>query len=186
MSEAKEKSSRSDEFTSAPRAMRKTAGLSHKKTYSAKPADVTRKWYVVDASEAPLGRVATQIASLLTGKGKPMFTKHIDCGDYVVVINAQNIQVTSSKLDTKMYYSHTGYPGGLKEATLREKLAKDPAFAVTHAVRGMLPVNKLRDERLARLKVYAGSEHQHEAQKPEKISVAAAAKTKADKKEGKK
>jgi large subunit ribosomal protein L13 len=141
------------------------------KTYSAKPSDVTRKWYVIDASEAPLGRVATQIATLLTGKGKPQFTQHIDCGDYVVVINAANVQVTGAKLDTKMYYSHSGHPGALKEATMREKQAKDPTFAIFHAVRGMLPVNKLRDARLARLKIYADAEHTHAPQKPETISV---------------
>jgi large subunit ribosomal protein L13 len=141
------------------------------KTFSAKPSDVTRKWYVIDASEAPLGRVATQIATLLTGKGKPSFTKHIDTGDYVVVINAGNIQVTGDKMDTKMYYRHSGHPGGLKEATMREKMAKDPTSPLVHAVRGMLPVNKLRDERLARLKVYAGAEHNHAAQQPEVITV---------------
>lgn len=141
------------------------------KTYSAKPTDVTRKWYVIDASEAPLGRVSTQIAKLLTGKDKPMFTHHIDTGDYVVVINAEKVVVTGSKMDTKMYYKHSNYPGGLKEATMREKLAKDPTHAIFHAVRGMLPVNKLRDERLNRLKIYAGAEHNHEAQKPEVISV---------------
>lgn len=141
------------------------------KTYSAKPSDVTRKWYVIDASEAPLGRVATQVATLLTGKGKPQFTQHIDCGDYVVVINAANVQVTGDKMDTKMYYRHSGHPGGLKEATMREKLAKDPTHAVFHAVRGMLPVNKLRDGRLDRLKIYAGAEHEHAAQKPEAIAV---------------
>lgn len=141
------------------------------KTYSAKPSDVTRKWYVIDASEAPLGRVATQIAKLLTGKDKPMFTHHIDVGDYVVVINAGSIKVTGEKLDSKMYYRHSSYPGGLKELTLREKMEKDPTHALTHAVRGMLPVNRLRDARLDRLKVYAGAEHNHEAQKPEKISV---------------
>lgn len=141
------------------------------KTYSAKPTDVERKWYVIDASEAPLGRIATQVAQLLTGKGKPQFTKHIDCGDYVVIINAANLVVTGGKEDKKVYHHHTGYPGGIKEATLAEKQAKDPAFAITHAVRGMLPVNKLRDERLKRLKVYPGAEHQHEAQKPQTISV---------------
>jgi large subunit ribosomal protein L13 len=141
------------------------------KTYSAKPTDVTRKWYVVDASKAPLGRVATQIAKLLTGKDKPMFTHHIDVGDYVVVINAKDIVVTGGKMDAKMYYKHSGYPGGLKEATLREKLAKDPTYAIMHAVRGMLPVNKLRDARLNRLKIYAGAEHGHEAQKPTSVSV---------------
>lgn len=141
------------------------------KTYSAKPADVQRQWYVVDASEVPLGRLATTVAQLLIGKGKPQFTKHIDCGDYVVVINADNLVVTGDKADKKVYYSHSGFPGGIKQATLAEKQAKDPAFAITHAVRGMLPVNKLRDERLKRLKVYAGTEHQHEAQKPQTISV---------------
>ena len=141
------------------------------KTYSAKPSDVTRKWYVIDASEAPLGRVATKIATLLTGKGKPMFTHHIDVGDFVVVINAGNVQVTGTKMDTKMYYRHSGFPGGLTELTMREKMAKDPTAAVFQAVRGMLPVNKLREARLQRLKIYAGAEHQHEAQKPETISV---------------
>ena len=141
------------------------------KTYSAKPADVTRKWYLIDASEAPLGRVATRVATLLTGKEKPMFTQHIDCGDYVVIVNAGNIQVTGNKMAAKMYYHHSHFPGGLKEETLTEKMAKDPTHALFHAVRGMLPVNKLRDDRLARLKIYAGAEHQHEAQKPEKISV---------------
>lgn len=141
------------------------------KTYSAKPADITREWYIVDASEAPLGRVATVIATLLTGKGKPQFTKHIDCGDFVVVINTKDIVVTGDKLTKKMYYRHSSYPGGLKESTLAEKLEKDPAFAITRAVRGMLPVNRLRDGRLLRLKVYADAEHKHEAQKPKLISV---------------
>lgn len=141
------------------------------KTFSAKPSDVTRKWYVVDASEAPLGRVATKVATLLTGKGKPTFTKHIDCGDYVVVINADKVQVTGNKLDTKSYYRHSGYPGGLKERTMREQMEQDSTKVVFAAVRGMLPVNKLRDGRLDRLKIYAGAEHNHEAQKPEPISV---------------
>jgi large subunit ribosomal protein L13 len=141
------------------------------KTYSAKPGDVTRKWYVIDASQAALGRVATQIATLLTGKGKPMFTHHIDTGDYVVVINAANVQVTGGKMDKKMYYKHSGYPGGLTELTMREKLERDPKSAIFQAVRGMLPVNRLRDARLDRLKIYPGAEHNHEAQKPEVISV---------------
>lgn len=141
------------------------------KTYSAKPTDVERKWYVVDASEAPLGRVATKVAALLTGKGKPQFTKHIDCGDYVIIINAANTVATGDKLNKKVYYHHTGFPGGIKDATLGEQMVKDPTFAITHAVRGMLPANKLRAERLMRLKVYAGAEHQHEAQKPQAISV---------------
>ncbi len=141
------------------------------RTYSAKPADVTRKWYVIDASEAPLGRVATQVATLLTGKGKPMFTKHIDCGDYVVVINADKAFVTGNKLDTKTYYRHSGHPGGLTETSMRDVMESDSTKVVFAAVRGMLPVNKLRDGRLDRLKIYAGAEHNHEAQKPEAISV---------------
>lgn len=140
-------------------------------TYSAKPSDVTRKWYVIDASEAPLGRVATKIATLLTGKGKPQFTQHIDCGDFVVVVNAGSVQVTGTKMEDKMYYHHSGYPGGLKETTLKDVLDRTPERALYEAVRGMLPVNKLRDQRLARLKIYAGAEHNHEAQKPEAISV---------------
>ncbi len=141
------------------------------KTYSAKPADVTRVWYVIDASEAPLGRVATKVATLLTGKGKPQFTHHIDCGDFVIVINAAQTVSTGDKATKKVYYRHSSYPGGLKSATLAEKMEEDPAFAITNAVRGMLPVNKLRDERLKRLKVYADAEHRHEAQKPTVISV---------------
>jgi large subunit ribosomal protein L13 len=146
------------------------------KTYSAKPSDVKRQWYVVDASEAPLGRVATQIAKLLTGKDKPMFTHHIDVGDYVVVINAKDVVVTGNKMDTKMYYRHSGFPGALKESTMREKMEKDPTHALFHAVRGMLPVNKLRDARLDRLKIYADAEHAHEAQKPKTFSVKPVAK----------
>lgn len=147
------------------------------KTYSAKPADVTRKWYIVDASEVRLGRAATQIAVLLTGKSKPQFTKHIDCGDFVIVINAANIKVTGDKLETKKYYHHSGFPGGLRERSLKEQMNLDPTEAVKHAVRGMLPVNKLRDDRLLRLKIYPGAEHKHEAQKPEAFSLVAAGTT---------
>lgn len=136
------------------------------KTFSAKPTDVERKWYVIDAAEAPLGRISTVAATLLTGKGKPQFTKHIDCGDFVIVINADNLVVTGKKMEDKMYYKHSGYPGGLKELQLKEVMAKDSTRAITKAIRGMLPVNKLRDGRLARLKVYAGAEHNHAAQKP--------------------
>ncbi len=141
------------------------------KTYSAKPSDVVRKWYVIDASQAPLGRSATKAATLLTGKGKPQFTAHIDCGDFVVIINAAHIQVTGNKLEDKMYYHHSGYPGGLKETKLKDVLVRTPERAIYDAVRGMLPVNKLRDPRLARLKIYAESEHNHAPQKPEAISV---------------
>jgi large subunit ribosomal protein L13 len=141
------------------------------KTFSAKPTDVTRRWYVVDATDATLGRVATQVATLLTGKAKPQFTKHIDCGDFVIVLNAANLIVTGDKLTTKKYYHHSGHPGGLRERTLQEQMNLDPTKAVEHAIRGMLPVNKLRDGRLLRLKIYPGSEHKHEAQKPTVISL---------------
>lgn len=141
------------------------------KTYSAKPADVTRAWYVIDASEAPLGRVATEVATRLTGKQKPQFTKHIDCGDHVIVINASQTVVTGKKMQSKMYYHHSHYPGGLKETTLAKQMEKDPTAAIFKAVRGMLPANKLRDGRLARLKIYADAAHKHEAQKPTTISL---------------
>lgn len=141
------------------------------KTYSAKPTDVSRQWYVVDASDAPLGRLSTRIATLLTGKGKPQFSHHIDCGDYVVVINADQLRVTGDKMDKKIYYRHSPYPGGLKETPLKKQMEKDSTAVIIHAVRGMLPVNKLRDGRLARLKVYAGSEHNHAAQQPSVISL---------------
>jgi large subunit ribosomal protein L13 len=141
------------------------------KTFSAKPSDVIRKWYVIDASEAPLGRVATKAATLLTGKGKPQFTQHIDTGDFVVIVNAANLKVTGQKLTDKKYYRHSGYPGGLHEASLKEVLENNPERAMKEAIRGMLPVNKLRDGRLARLKIYAGAEHNHAAQKPEAVSM---------------
>lgn len=141
------------------------------KTYSAKPSEVVRKWYIVDASETSLGRMSTAIATMLTGKGKPMYTAHIDCGDYVVVINADNLVVTGEKATDKMYYRHSGYIGNLKEATLREKQAKKSGEVIRLAVKGMLPKNKLMDERLKRLKIYAGSEHAHAPQAPEKVSV---------------
>lgn len=145
--------------------------LPTQKTFSAKPSDVTRAWYVIDASEATLGRVATQVATLLTGKGKPQFTSHIDTGDFVVVINAADLKVTGNKMEKKVYYRHSHFPGGLKETPLRKQIDKDPTEVILHAVRGMLPVNKLRDGRLARLKIYTGAEHKHEAQKPTVISV---------------
>jgi large subunit ribosomal protein L13 len=142
------------------------------KTYSAKPTEVEHKWYVLDASETTMGRISTRAATLLTGKEKPMFTHHIDCGDYVVIVNAEKLQVTGNKLEAKKYYRHSHYPGGLKETSLAEKMANGKApEALEHAIRGMLPVNRLRDGRLARLKIYNGPEHQHEAQKPKPISV---------------
>jgi len=141
------------------------------KTFSAKPTDVKREWHVLDASEIPLGRLSTVAATLLTGKGKPMFTKHIDCGDFVVIINADQLVVTGKKIEQKMYYSHSGFPGGLTELTLREKMERDSTQVITKAIRGMLPVNKLRDGRLMRLKVYAGADHNHEAQAPKKVNL---------------
>lgn len=141
------------------------------KTYSAKPTDVVRKWYVLDASEVSFGRLSTKAAQLLTGKEKPMFTKHIDCGDYVIVINSDMLIATGDKMEQKSYFRHSGFPGGIKEAKLKDKMAKDSTAVIVHAIRGMLPVNKLRDGRLARLKVYAGSEHNHAAQAPEIISL---------------
>lgn len=139
------------------------------RTFSAKPTDINRKWYIIDASEAPLGRIATQVANLLTGKTKPQFTPHIDCGDYVVVINSDQLIVTGKKTTDKIYYRHTGFPGGIKQKTLNEKLDEDSSDVIIKAVRGMIPVNKLRAGRLARLKVYANAEHNHSAQKPELI-----------------
>ena len=147
------------------------------KTYSAKPSDVTRNWWVVDAAEVPLGRLSTKIATLLTGKEKPQFTHHIDCGDFVVVINADKLIVTGNTDETdKMYYHHSGFPGGLTETSLAQQRVKDPTLIIEKAVRGMLPVNKLRPERLKRLKVYAGSEHTHAAQKPVAVRVGKEAK----------
>lgn len=141
------------------------------KTYSAKPSDVTRTWYVIDAGELPLGRVATKVAELLTGKGKPIYTAHIDCGDYVVVINSDDLIVTGKKLVDKKYYRHSGYPGNLRETSLKFEIEKDSTKVIHKAVRGMLPVNKLRDGRLARLKIYKGAEHDHAAQKPVELKL---------------
>ena len=142
------------------------------KTYSAKPTDVTRKWHLIDASEAPLGRMATVAATLLTGKGKPQFTHHIDCGDFVVIVNAANLVVTGNKLEDKKYYKYSGYPSGLTTRSLKEMMEKDPTQPIYKAIRGMLPINKLRADRLKRLKIYAGPEHEHTPQSPQKLSVA--------------
>jgi large subunit ribosomal protein L13 len=141
------------------------------KTYSIKKAEISRKWYVLDASEAPLGRVSTVAASLLIGKGKPTISAHMDGGDFVVIINADQTVVTGNKMDKKIYYRHSGFPGGIHQRSLRETMEKDPTEALRHAIRGMLPVNKLRDGRLERLKIYAGAEHKHTAQSPEVYSL---------------
>jgi large subunit ribosomal protein L13 len=140
-------------------------------TFSAKPTDVKRAWHLIDASEAPLGRLTTKVATLLTGKEKPMFTKHIDTGDFVVVVNAEKLVVTGDKLNKKVYNRHSGFPGGITSTQLKHQMAKDPTQVVYHAVRGMLPVNKLRNGRLKRLKIYAGPTHEHDAQKPAKIDL---------------
>jgi large subunit ribosomal protein L13 len=141
------------------------------KTFSAKPIDVDRKWYLVDASDSTLGRVSTFVAVLLLGKNKPTFTKHIDVGDYVVVINTDKLVVTGNKLEDKLYYKHSGFPGGLTTIKLKDKMAIDSTTVIRKSVRGMLPVNKLRDARLERLKLYKDSNHNHEAQKPIIIKV---------------
>jgi large subunit ribosomal protein L13 len=142
------------------------------KTFSPKPKDITRFWYVIDASEASLGRVATKAARLLLGKDKPIFAHHIDCGDSVIIINAEKMVITGNKNLDKNYYRHSGYPGSLKTTNLADMMEDGKSVEVVRkAIRGMLPVNKLRPQRLARLKVYLGSEHQHDAQKPVVISV---------------
>lgn len=141
------------------------------KTYTQKPAEVTRKWVIVDATEGTLGRVATTIAKYLIGKYKPTYTAHIDGGDYVVVVNADNLVVTGDKMEDKKYYRHSGFPGGIKERSLKEQIQKDSSKVIVDAVRGMLPKNKLMDERLKRLKVYGGAEHTHAPQQPVKVEV---------------
>ncbi|MBO0780220.1 MAG: 50S ribosomal protein L13 [Ktedonobacteraceae bacterium] len=138
-----------------------------KKTYSAKAADLQPKWYVIDAKGQVLGRLATQIAQILRGKHKPTFTPHLPCGDFVIVINAKEIAVTGKRLEQKVYYRHSQYPGGLKKTTLRQTLeGRFPERALKHAVRGMVMHNRLGAQLMTRLKVYAGPEHPHEAQKP--------------------
>ena len=141
------------------------------KTYVAKPTDRERNWLLVDASGKTLGRLATQIADALRGKRKPTYTPHVDTGDFVVVVNAEKIAVTGNKLDQKMYYRHSGYPGGLKERSLREQLDRRPTEVLRKAVKGMLPRNRLGRAQLTKLKIYAGAEHPHEAQAPTKIEV---------------
>ena len=136
------------------------------KTYSAKTGEITRDWYVVDAEGQTLGRLATQIADRLRGKGKPTYTPHVDTGDFVVVVNAEKIAVTGKKLDQKIYYRHSGYPGGLRERTLRVQLDRFPTEVLRKAVRGMLPRNKLGRQQLTKLKIYVGPEHPHGAQEP--------------------
>jgi large subunit ribosomal protein L13 len=136
------------------------------KTYSAKTGELAREWYLVDAEGQTLGRLATQIADRLRGKGKPQFTHHVDTGDFVIVVNAEKIAVTGNKLDQKIYYRHSGYPGGLRQRTLREQLDRRPTEVLRKAVKGMLPRNKLAHQQITKLKIYAGPDHPHEAQSP--------------------
>ena len=141
------------------------------KTISTREQDVQRDWYVVDAQGQTLGRLATQVATVLRGKHKPSYTPHVDCGDYVIIINAEKIHTTGQKMDQKKYYRHSGYPGGLKEITLRDQLQKFPDRVLESAVRGMLPKNPLGRRMFKKLKVYAGPNHPHNAQQPKLLEL---------------
>lgn len=141
------------------------------KTYVTKPAEVERSWFVVDAEEQTLGRLASKIATVLRGKHKPIYSPSVDCGDYVIVVNAEKITVTGRRMEEKNYYRHSGYPGGLKSLTLRQQLEKNPARVLETAVRGMLPKNNLGRKMLRKLKVYAGPQHPHQAQQPEPLEL---------------
>ena len=141
------------------------------KTYMATASSIERKWYVVDAADYTLGRLASQVAAVLRGKNKPTYTPFIDCGDNVIVINAEKVQLTGKKLDQKIYYNHSDYVGGMKETTLKEMLAKKPEYVITHAVKGMLPKGTLGRQMLKKLHVYAGPEHEQTAQKPEVLEI---------------
>jgi large subunit ribosomal protein L13 len=143
------------------------------RTFVAKPEEslAARQWWVVDARNQPLGRVASQVASLLRGKHKPTFTPHVDTGDFVIVVNVAEVKVTGSKMDSKLYYRHTGYPGGIKQRSYRESLAKEPSAPMTRAVRGMLPKHVLGRQLLKKLKVYPTAQHPHEAQRPQAFNL---------------
>ncbi len=140
------------------------------KTFMASPATIDRKWYVVDAAGMTLGRLASEVAYVLRGKNKPIFTPHMDTGDFVIVVNAEKVKVTGKKMDQKVYHHHSGFVGGMKETTLREKLAKKPEEVIEHAVKGMLPKGPLGRQMYRKLHVYAGPEHNHAAQKPEVLT----------------
>jgi large subunit ribosomal protein L13 len=142
-----------------------------KRTYVTKPEDIERNWYVVDASGQTLGRLASEVARIVRGKHKPIYSPSVDVGDFVIVINAEKIYVTGRKLDQKVYYRHSGYPGGLKEVSLRRMLEEHPTRVIEHAVRGMLPKNRLGRRMIGKLKVYAGSDHPHQAQQPEPLEL---------------
>jgi large subunit ribosomal protein L13 len=144
--------------------------MTRQKTYHAKPEDVDRKWFVVDAAGQNLGRLATRVAQIILGKDKPEFTPGVDLGDYVVVVNARQIEVTGKKLGNKRYYRHSEYPGGLKSLTLEQQLEQRPEYVIESAVRGMLPRNRHARRVMRKLKVYAGSEHPHQGQQPEELN----------------
>ncbi|MBR5621025.1 50S ribosomal protein L13 [Candidatus Saccharibacteria bacterium] len=139
------------------------------KTYSQKSSEISREWYIIDASSLPLGKLAVVIADKLMGKSKVTYTPHTDNGDYVIVINAKNLKVTGDKMLNKMYYRHSGFPGGIKALKLEEVVEKDAGYAIREAVKGMLPKNKLAADRLARLRIFDGAEHTHAAQNPKEI-----------------
>ncbi len=141
------------------------------KTFTAKPESVTRDWYVVDANGKTLGRIATEIASRLRGKHKPEYTPHVDTGDYIIVVNAEKVVVTGNKAQAKMYYSHTGFPGGIKEINFEKLIAKKPEMVLEAAIKGMLPKGPLGRAMFRKLKVYAGAEHQHSAQQPQILDI---------------
>jgi len=141
------------------------------KTFTAKPESVKRDWYVVDANGKTLGRIATEIASRLRGKHKPEYTPHVDAGDYIIVINAEKVAVTGNKAQAKMYYSHTGFPGGIKEINFEKLIAKKPEMVLESAIKGMLPKGPLGRAMFRKLKVYAGAEHQHAAQQPQVLDI---------------
>jgi len=141
------------------------------KTYTPKAKDIERGWYLVNAEGKTLGRLASEIAKVLRGKHKPIYTPHLDCGDYVIVVNAEKVQVTGRKLDQKMYYHHTGYPGGIKSISLRNQLQKHPERVLEAAVRGMLPKNRLGRKMMRKLKVYAGDSHRHQAEQPKVLEL---------------
>ena len=141
------------------------------KSYMASPSTIERKWYVVDAAGHTLGRLASEVASVLRGKNTPIYTPHIDTGDYVIIVNADKVKVTGKKPDQKIYYNHSAYVGGMKETTLKDMLAKKPEYVINHAVKGMLPKGPLGRQMFKKLHVYAGEAHVHEAQKPEVLEI---------------
>ena len=141
------------------------------KSYMANPSTIERKWFIVDATGHTLGRLASEVANVLRGKNKPVFTPHVDTGDYVIIINAEKIKVTGKKLDQKIYYNHSDYVGGMKETTLKDMLAKKPTYVDEHAVKGMLPKGPLGRQMMSKLHVYAGEDHSHAAQKPEALDI---------------